>query len=350
MLALKDVETTKAERKARLAQSQRDKAAAAKGDQPPAKSKGKVRMKEPVEEREVHHMSPYFNTLIPTVLNQGRAFPYTGLFRLDFTQGVTDTIILAATNNGISGSVLTLGFQTGAAVPAYAVYTIPTIALSDSAGGPTSGRSMKFSMGLNCTTPLLSRGGRITTLNGQSRLSIGTAPSAVNLATFNAIVAAIRAMPNSMSCDATHFGEEKQMSGSVVDSVTYEDYEEWVGTESVDEFWEHIAVWPGSTRRDRPMSTTWMVLSPPAVIQTYTVSVKASYYTRWGLSTVPGQSQFEVPTAPASFINRIQSIASSMADTLHTVAEIGAVATQFSPPMLNALEFVAPRAMLALGV
>jgi len=98
------------------------------------------------------------------------------------------------------------------------------------------------------------------------------------------------------------------------------------------------------------MSTAWIVLSPPAVAQSYTISCKASFYTRWGLSTVPGQSQFDVPTASAGFINRVQSYASGMADTLHTIADIGATHAAFLPPLINAAEYVAPRAMLALGL
>jgi len=343
-----DTKLSGAEVKARAAQSKRDKK---KADEKKPKSDVKTEDKEQKShsnDKMVHHMSPYFNTLIPTVLNQGRAFPYTGVVRLDFTHALNETYILAATNTGTSGTVFSVGYLSPAGIVAYAVYTIPTIASADTAGGPTSGRSMKFSLGLVNTTPLLSRGGRITTLNGQSRLRIDNAPSTNNLATYNAIVAAIRGMPTAQSYDAAHFGEERQMSGSVVDSVTYEDYEEWLGTNSIDEFWEHISVWPGSTRRDRPMSTAWCVLSPPAVAQTYTITAKASYYTRWGLSTIPGQSQFDVPTAPATFINRIQSIASGMAETLHTVAEIGAASNALLPPMLNALEYVAPQGMLAL--
>jgi len=301
------------------------------------------------EHHDVHHMSPFFNTLIPTVLNQGRAFPYTGLVRLDFTQLVGDTILIAATNVGIAGTVFTTITQNGAGAPNYQVWTIPTLALADTVGGPTSGRAMKMSLGLVNTTPLLNRGGRVTVLNGQSRIRLDNAPSAASLATFNNIVATIRAMPNTQMHDAAHFGVERQMTSSVVDSVTYEDYEEWVGTESVDEFWEHIAVWVGSVRRDRPMSTVWMVLSPPAVQQTYTVSAKASYYTRWGLSTVPGQSQYDVPTATPTFINRLQSHAATMADTLHTIADIGAQAAQYLPMMVNAAEYVAPRAALAIA-
>jgi len=168
-------------------------------------------------------------------------------------------------------------------------------------------------------------------------------------AVFTSICDTIRGMPNAHPYDNTHYGEQREMSGAVVDSVTYEDYEEWVGTETKDEFWEHIAVWPGSTRRDRPMNTAWIVISPPAFQQTYTISMKASFYTRWGLSTVPGQSQFDVPVAPASVLNRIQTYATNMADTVHTLAEIGAVAAQYAPPFVAAMEYGIPR-MAAIGI
>lgn len=292
----------------------------------------------------LHHMSPHFNTLIPALTHQGRAFPYTGVVRADITMGVLDTIVIAATNVGIAGTVLSFAIANGAGAPVFTTATIPTISAADFAGGPTSARSMKFSLGLSCTTPLLSRGGRVSVLNGQSRLRIDLPPSTMTAAVFGAIVTSIRGMPNTQIYDNTHFGETREMSGSVVDSVTYEDFEEFVGTETTDEFWEHIAVWPGSVRRDRPMSTAWIVISPPAFQQTYTVSVKAAYYTRWGLSTVPGQSQIDIPTAPASIVNRIQALAHTMADTLHTVAEIGANASQYAPHLVAAADYLAPMA------
>jgi len=319
---------------------------------PKAKPKDKVARKKnkKVAEKDdavLHHMSPHFNTLIPTLTHQGRAFPYTGVIRNDITQGVNDTILIAATNVGIAGTVFTVGIANGAAAPTFTAFTIPTISLADSAGGPTSARAMKFSLGLSCTTPLLSRGGRVSILNGQSRLRVDLPPSTMTAVVWTAVLASIRGMPNTQVYDCSHFGETREMSGSVVDNITYEDFEEFVGTESIDEFWEHIAVWPGSTRRDRPMSTSWVVFSPPAFQQTYTVSVKASYYTRWGLATVPGQAQIDIPTAPAGIVNRIQALGHTMADGLHTIAEIGANAAQYMPHLAAVAEYVAPR-MLAL--
>lgn len=342
-MALTDVKLTKAQRKANKAASQKGKSNGTLAKKAGKKASEKV----PDESVMLHHMSPHFNTLIPTLTHQGRAFPYTGCVRADITQGVLDTILIAATNVGIAGTVFSFAIANGAGAPVFTTATIPTISLSDSAGGPTSARAMKFSLGLNCTTPLLSRGGRVSVLNGQARLRIDLPPSTMTGAVFTAVVNAIRGMPNTQIYDNSHFGETREMSGSVVDSVTYEDFEEFVGTESTDEFWEHIGVWPGSVRRDRPMSTSWIVLSPPAFQQTFTLSVKASYYTRWGLATVPGQAQIDVPTAPAGIVNRIQSYAHTMADTLHTITEIGANASQYMPHLVAAAEYVGPR-LLAL--
>lgn len=282
----------------------------------------KITASAPGPSKGVQALSPYSSTLIPVLTLCGAAFPYTGIVRADITLNTGDTVIIGATNTGQSGTVFTVGYLAAGAltVPSYAVYTIAAIAASDVAGGPTSGRAMKCSLGLVCTTPQLSRGGRVTTLNSQSRVRLDFAPSLNNRAQFLALADSIRIVPTSKALDATDFAPEKQMSNNIVDQTTYEDFEEWAGTQSVDEFWEHIAVWPGATRRDRPMSTAWCVLSPPVGQQTYTISGSASYYTRWPLFTVPGQSMRPIPTASASTINNILYMGEVAAENFQTIA------------------------------
>lgn len=270
----------------------------------------------------VHPLSPYSSTLIPVLTLCGAAFPYTGIVRADLTLNTGDTVIIGCTNTGQAGTVFTVGYLAAGTltVPFYAVYTIAAIAASDVAGGPTSGRAMKCSLGVVCTTPQLSRGGRVTTLNSQSRIRLNTPPSAADRAQFLALVDSLRIVPTSKALDATDFAPEKQMSNNVVDQTTYEDFEEWAGTQSVDEFWEHIAVWPGAIRRDRPMSTAWCILSPPSGQQTYTISASASYYTRWPLSTVPGQSMRPIPTGSATTINNILHMGEVAAENFQAIS------------------------------
>lgn len=281
----------------------------------------------------VHALSPHSSTLIPTLTLCGAAFPYTGTVRADLTLNTGDTVIIGSTNTGQSGTVFTVGYLAAGSLttPSYAVYTISAIAASDTAGGPTSGRAMKCSLGVVCTTPQLSRGGRVTTLNSQSRVRLDTPPSGASRAQFLALIDSIRIVPTSKALDATDFAPERQMSNNIVDRTTYEDFEEWAGTESVDEFWEHIAVWPGASRRDRPMSTAWCILSPPTGQQTYTVSASASYYTRWPLSTVPGQSMRPIPIGSANTLNNILHLGEVAAENFTAISAGIQLAGRFLP-------------------
>jgi hypothetical protein len=57
------------------------------------------------------------------------------------------------------------------------------------------------------------------------------------------------------------------------------------------------------------MSSIWVIMEAPSVAQAYTLQFSGSWYTRWPLDTVPGQSMRPVPTAPASAINAARDAA-----------------------------------------
>lgn len=294
----------------------------------------------------MHHLSPHSTLEIPTLLRSGQAFAYTGATRFQLPQAVGETILLIATNPGTSGSVVTVVRQVGAAVPsAIAPATISTLSSPDSAFGPTSSRAMKCGLSVTCDTPALTRGGRITFMNGQSRIRMDTAPSAFSLSTFQYLVSTIQSFPTAQSFDATHFGETREFTCNVVDQVRYADFHEFAGALTYDEFMAHVAIWPGASAKDRPMSTIWMVLAPPADPQSYTISATAAYYTRWPLSTVQGQTMKEVPVAPASVINHIHNIGDHMAGVVHTLSDVHQV---LSPLMQPLSEYVLRSGMLAL--
>lgn len=296
---------------------------------------------------DMHHLSPHSSLEIPTLLRSGQAFAYTGATRFQLPQALNETILLIATNVGSSGSVVQVVRQVGAAVPtALPPATISTLSSPDSLFGPTSSRAMKCGLSITCDTPALTRGGRITFMNGQSRVRMDTAPSSFGLTTFQFLVSTIQSFPTSQSFDATHFGETREFTSNVVDQVRYTDFHEFAGALTYDEFMSHVAVWPGASIRDRPMSTMWVVLSPPADPQTYTICANAAYYTRWPLSTVQGQTQKDVPIAPASVINQIHAIGDHMADVVHTVADVH---KSISPLMTPIAEYVLKSGMLALA-
>lgn len=316
MLAIADVKPTKAERKARNAQSRRDKDKA---------SQLSLSNNDKPEMPNAYHMSPHVYSMIPTLLRSGQAFAYTGVIKVELSQAIGETILIMSTNPGSAGTVALIGRQTGIAAPAYSVATIPNLSLSDEVGGPTSTRAMKFGVSLTTTTPLLSRGTRIHHLNGQSRIRIDQPPSTLSLAVFQSIVNVVTGMPTAVPYDNTHFGETREFTSNVVDNVAYIDFQNFEGTLTVDQIAAHMAVWPGLAGglRDRPMSTTWLVLAPPPVAQSYHLAFHGAYYTRWGLSTVQGQSQTNIPTASADIINKIHEHADTMSYVAHSILDVG---------------------------
>jgi len=301
---------------------------------------------------EPYHLSPHYHENIPNALRSGQAFPYTGMLRLELVQAIGETIFIAATNPGSAGSVALIGRLIGAGPPTYSVATIPTLSLSDEAGGPTSTRAMKFGLSLTCNTPVLSRGTRIFHLNGQSRLRVDSPPSTAALGVFQSIVNVVTAMPSTVSYDNTHFGDTKEFTSNVVDNVRYVDFEVFEGTLTNDQMAAHMQVWPGigAGLRDRPMSTTWLVFSPPASVQNYSVAFHGSYYTRWGLSTVQGQSQTDIPVALISVVNAMMEKGDYMSNLAHTVMDVGGrVGAAFAPLIANrAQQYVAGQLALAM--
>lgn len=304
------------------------------------------------EEKQQYHMSPHSDMQIPVALRSGQAFPYTGVIKVELPQAIGETIIIMATNPGSAGTIALIGRQTGIAAPTYSVATIPTLTLSDEAGGPTSARAMKFGLSLTCTTPLLNRGARIFHLNGQSRIRVDSPPSTLSLAVFQSIVNVVTAMPTCVAYDNTHFGETKEFTSNVVDNVAYVDFNNFEGTLTQDQIAAHMQVWPGigAGLRDRPMSTTWLVLSPPSVAQHYTVAMHGSYYSRWGLSTVQGQSQTNIPVAPIDVINHIHEQADHMSHLAHSVLDVGQrLGSALLPLIANrAQQYVAGQLALAV--
>lgn len=253
-----------------------------------------------------------FSTLhpMPTPVAQacGTALPFSGVSRFDFNQSTDRTIIFAA-NTGTSAMTslrVTLG-----GTPGLTLSNIPVINASDSTGGPTSGKAMKLSLDLVNSTSLLNMGGRVTVLNARQRVLLPAAPASMSSAQWNLFIADVRNHPDARSYGGADFREPKMFLAHPVDDG-YNEFEEWLGTTNADRYCDHFAVWSGSVPQKRRMSTIIMVFESPPSTQEYTVSIRSSYYTRWPLSSVPGQTQRQVPTAPLTVINAHAISAESM--------------------------------------
>lgn len=202
-------------------------------------------------------------------------------------------------------TIFTLGIR--GALPAglttWSLYSAPTLLLADDAGGPTSGRTMKSGVSIVNSTPVLNAGGRLFVLNSDQRFFFGAAPSAFTAAMFDTFCDEVVAHPKAREFASASFIKPHSFHCHVTDPVNYERYSDWHGTRTIDQYGAGFAIWPGLTPVERGMSTLIIVFESPVSDQTITVSGRSSWYTRWPLNTVLGQSMRSTPTSSAEHLN-----------------------------------------------
>jgi len=263
----------------------------------------------------------------PSITSDGKALPHTGLISTDFVVGSVNTSILLVTNTGSSGTVGILATvdPSGGLVGGVDVLTIPTLAAADAAGGASASRAMKFSVSVvNCSNAL-KRGGRVTYLNSSQRLPARTCDAATD---YINIVNGIKASPYRRRINGDELVHPKHLIGFPVDNVNYTKFDAHHGTLTANEFFRHIL---GASACDepspRPMSVVAFIFDPVVDAQDYSVTIRASFYTRWPLTSVPGQSMRNIPTASASIINHVRDHAENTGNDLAHIVEGGVLAT-----------------------
>jgi hypothetical protein len=242
--------------------------------------------------------------VIPVAAFQAKALPYTGMVRSELTVTTSYRKLVILTNSGVSGTVGYIREKAAGAAPV--ILTIPTLSLSDTAGGPTSGRAMKLGFSVVNNTPDLTAGGRVYYLNSDQRTLLGSSLSTLSDANFDVICNKLMAHPDCISMSGKSLQKTTHFFSHVVDSVDYERFGEWVGTETADEFGAHVCVWSGGVPSTRPMSTLYLLFDEPAGDQSYTLSVRAAFYNRWPLDSLGGQLMRPVPLAPQLAISSVQ--------------------------------------------
>ncbi len=283
-----------------------------------------------------HFLDPLCAMPAPSVTSDGKALPHTALVSEDFVVGSTNTTLLFATNVGHSGTcgALLSVDPNGLYVPGtLKMLTIPTLAASDADGGPSAARPMKFSVSVvNCTNAL-KRGGRVTYLNSSQRLP-GFIPGAGTEDDFTPIITGIKGSPYRRRITGDCLGvppggNPTQLIGFPVDSVAYSSFEPFLGTEAWSDFRRHIlgAVTGYNAPVTRSMSIVVYVFDPVGDPQDYSVTIRGAYYTRWPLTSVPGQSMRNIPTANATVVNHARDHAEATANDLAHVVEGGLLAT-----------------------
>jgi len=96
------------------------------------------------------------------------------------------------------------------------------------------------------------------------------------------------------------------------------------------------------------MSVIAFIFDPATDPQDYSVTVRASYYTRWPLTSVPGQSMRNIPTADAKIINLVRDHAESTANDLVHIIEGGVFAT-LAPKLTNAARSIGGALVTRVG-
>lgn len=306
--------------------------------------------KPPGAKRVANFLDPMHPMAAPTVTSDGKALALTGLESVDFRVDAVDYTVLLATNTGNSGTVATVfqvGYDGSFRSGSMKTLTIPTLAAAgNEPGGATSSRAMKLSVTVvNCSNAL-KRGGRVTYLNSSQRL-----PTMRDDATteFIDLIEGIKACPYRRRINGTDLATPKQLIAFPVDGARYRTFEPHQGTLQHIPFFKHImAAGPVITDpQSRPMSSIAFIFDPVAEPQDYSVTVRASFYTRWPLTTVPGQKMQSMPTADPKLVNQVHDHAENAANELMHVAEGGLIAT-VAPKVAGAARGMLSRAASTL--
>lgn len=279
-------------------------------------------------------LDPLCSVPAPTVISDGKALPHTSLVSTDFVVGPGFTTVLLATNAGDTGMVaLLFDIDPAGEIVNESLQTlvIPTLAASATDGGPTAMRSMKLSVNVTNCSNALRRGGRVTYLNSSQRL----AAQSVSNTNYSAVVKSIKSAPARRRITGDDLRVAKHLIAFPVDNVNYNTFRENRGPNV--SFVDYLLT-PRTAGSSRPrgMSIIAYVFDPVAETQDYSVTIRAAFYTRWPLTSVPGQSMRPIPTAPAEVLNHVHDHAENTANDLLHVGE-GAAAVSIGPRIASAL-------------
>jgi len=202
-------------------------------------------------------------------------------------------------------------------------YDINQLSLDDRSGGCTSARAMKCGLSITNTTPGVEIGGRISYVDLPNRIRFLANPAFGGVPVFKNIIDSIDEIAGNKNENAAEFSKTKNLYCHVVDHVRYMDFHEFRGADTMSEFFATMGIWPDHHIHDRCLSTLFVMIHPTTKSQTYTITAQGSYYTRWPMRTMQGQSQIKVPVSTIANVNAIHNHAESMSGVLHSASAVG---------------------------
>lgn len=267
---------------------------------------------------------------VPSHVVQGKALSHTGLVRDNIsisnaTSASNGRMLLLFANTGSAGTVGMRWTQTNGVLPLVTMLTCPTLLNDGPNGGPESGRAMKLGIDIVNNTQLLNAGGRVYVLNLNQRLLFPAAPSIMTPSQVDAVCDFIAAHPDTRTYAGSDFMQPREIAAFPVDMTNLGTFREWQGTLGMDAFCLYLADWPSATTSPRSMSTLAIVIDIPAATNVYTVSARASFYTRWPVNTIMGQVMKTVPVAPLTALNLAQAAAQDRGSVMAPSSYAGSV-------------------------
>lgn len=251
--------------------------------------------------------SPSSPHLVPSLTACGKAFPVMGMYRKTVEHPLNQRRVYFFSNTGVSANVMLIGAMdvTGVNPPGWETWAAPTVALDDVSGGPTAGRAMKIGATVVNSTAKLTAAGRVFVLNSDQRLLVGDSPSNMTRPEFNAMCDSIVNHPHAKEYSGAEFSKAHSWHAHVVDPVHYDQFAPWQGATNFDLYASHFMNFPSPTEHNpRSMSILCMVFESPPAAQSYTISGKGAWYTRWPLTSVLGQTDNVIPTTSQDAMNR----------------------------------------------
>lgn len=248
---------------------------------------------------------------IPVAARESSAYSFSGLVRKSGFATATNPLdfhILAISNCGCSATVMAeLYVTTGGTASGTAAWHVDKITQSAAAGGATTGRAMKVGLRMVNTTKALDVGGEVFMLSTPVKLTLPQDPTTMTIAEITALKDEIVNHSRTRVYAASQFTREGlEVSVHPTDQTDYTDYLPWMGTESVDDFFSHVASFPsglGVIQKPQPMSVLWVVVPAVTTANDYLLNVRGQWYLRWPIDLVMANNHREVPTASQATIN-----------------------------------------------
>jgi len=290
---------------------------------------------------------------IPSAFSDGHAHVTVGMRRLDIkVQGGATCLIGISCEGGTPFAGCILHYQPEGADPAlqpmmfdYSTLVMPTLAgYPHDNAGPTAGRSMKGGLYITNTTHNMFRGGAVHILNADMRLTttFRATPGTETHADITDLFGQVINNAQTRQSQGQSFSTTKGIFCHPVDTTMYTRFVPWTGehagassngnfeqsdhsdARSMCQRWLKRQTYVSGQEHDsvRPMSTLWALIDRPPSDQTYTITARNTFYTRWPAAHVLGQQRTPMKTAPPSVVNAAYNAGEAAAHLLKDMEKV----------------------------